>query len=48
MDCSPELLRRMGDNKKTRENIQNAIREQYMTSEKKKDILKIYFQYFVG
>jgi len=33
---------------KTRENIQSAIRVQYMTSGKKKDILKIYFQYFVG
>jgi len=46
-DCSEELLRRMGANATVRARIQQVIREKYLTSQLKDNILKTYFQYFI-
>ena len=46
--CSEKLLQTMGGNEKVRGWIQKAVQEQYLNGKIKKNILKIYFNYFVG
>ena len=46
--CSEKLLQTMGGNEKVRGWIQKAVQEQYLNGKIKKNILKIYFKYFVG
>ena len=46
--CSEKLLQTMGENEKVRGWIQKAVQEQYLNGKIKKNILKIYFNYFVG
>lgn len=46
--CSEKLLQTMGGNEKVRGWIQKAVQEQYLNGKIKKNIFKIYFNYFVG